>query len=501
MAEDTLKKRYIIKLTGNFINGLINIALIAIVPKSLGPIAYGQFTFIQQFYTQTIAFLDASTSIAFFTKLSAQSKRKELILFYFVFSIFLLILLSLFISILDLTHSIDKVLPSIPTEYVYLGLFFGYLTWFTQVYIKISDAYALTVSIELGKIIHKVFMLLVLMFIIHYTLFDLFYYFYFHYFSLLSFLLFVTIIFIKKNIITQKLLIIKLNYRELILEFYQYVSPLFIFNFIAIAVSLFDIWLLQHMSGSIQTGYYGLAYTVAAMCLLFTSAMTPLITREFSKYSALNDKKAIKRLFKKYVPMLYSLASFFGVFIAFQSENLLLIFTDDNFKDAYIVLMIMAFFPIHQTYGQLNGSLFFAMERTRRYSKIGIMISVSGLILSFLFLFYYEFAAEGLAWKMIIMQIIGVNIQLYFNVKSLKLKLLPFIYHQIYSIAFFVSIGYLANNIIPDITSYSLGDFLFRGFIYTLLSVVGIFFFPSIFSSTQKELFAIIYSIKKRLKR
>ena len=86
--EDSLKKRYYIKLIANFIMGVVNIILVAIVPKALGPVAFGQFSYIQQFFAQIIAFLDAGTSTAFFTKLSANHIRKELILFEVCLCIF-----------------------------------------------------------------------------------------------------------------------------------------------------------------------------------------------------------------------------------------------------------------------------------------------------------------------------------------------------------------------------------------------------------------------------
>ena len=76
--SDSLKKRYAIKLLANIVTGIINAVLVAIVPKALGPIVYGQFTFLQQFFNQLVAFMDASTSIGFFTKLSAKKCRREL---------------------------------------------------------------------------------------------------------------------------------------------------------------------------------------------------------------------------------------------------------------------------------------------------------------------------------------------------------------------------------------------------------------------------------------
>ena len=292
----------------------------------------------------------------------------------------------------------------------------------------------------------------------------------------------------------------RLDYKLLIGEFYKFASPLFVFNSIAISVSLFDIWLLQKVSGSIQTGYYGLAYSIAAMSLLFTSAMTQIITREFSKSFASNDIDNIKSLFQRYIPMLYAMAAYFGVFMSFQSENLIQIFTDENFRDVCVVLAIIAFFPIHQTYGQLNGSLFFAMEETSIYSKVGVFVSLSGLILSYIFIVYYEFGAEGFALKMVLMQVIGVNIQLYFNLKAIKMKLLPFILHQMYTVVFFIIIAYI-SSMFPTLTSSPIANVIISGIFYTLFVIAGVFVIPQIFSIDRSEILWTLKSIRNKLIR
>ena len=280
----------------------------------------------------------------------------------------------------------------------------------------------------------------------------------------------------------------------------KFSSPLFVFNIIAIVIGLFDIWLLQKMSGSIETGFYGLAYSIAAMCFLFTGAMTPIITREFSKYYEKKDIQEIKKLFKRYIPMLYSVAAYFGVFISFESENLIGIFADEKFKDAYLALVIMAFYPIHQTYGQLSGSLFFAMEETKLYKNIGILSSLVGLLLSFIFLYVLELGAVGFAWKMVLIQAVSVNIQLYYNVKLLSIKMLPFLIHQLVSVVFFVLLAYVSTQLI--FTSYSgLLVFLLKGAFYTIMVLIGTIFIPYIFATNKQELRDFWQNIKTKFKR
>lgn len=496
--EDSLKKRYVIKLLASFIAGIFNIILIAIVPKALGPIAFGQFSYLQQFFSQLIAFLDAGTSTAFFIKLSAKHERKELLAFYFIFSALLFITLYLFVYLTDIFDCSMHLLPNIPVYYIYFGLWFGFLTWLTQVYIKISDAYALTVSVEVIKILHKVFSLLLLLFFIHYLVFDLVSYFYFHYLSLISFILILTVLFVKKDIFTSEIMTFKLAYKQLTKEFIDFSSPLIIFNIVAIAIGLFDIWLLQKVSGSVETGFYGLAYSIAAMCFLFTGAMTPLITREFSKAYAKKETQEIKKLFKRYIPMLYAVAAYFGIFISFESENLIEIFTDEKFKNAYLVLVVMAFYPIHQTYGQLSGSLFFALEKTTLYRNIGLISSLIGLIFTFILIYMMELGAVGFAWKMILIQIISVNIQLYFNTKLLNLRVLPFLAHQIYTIVFFCVIAYLSTKIF-FIGENGILFFIIKGCMYTILVLIGTIFFPYIFASSRSELLRLAQSLKAKV--
>ena len=155
--ETSLKIRYLIKLTSNIINGLLNIVLVAIVPKALGTVAYGEFSYLFQFFSKLFGLLDSGSSIAFFTKLSAKQERKNLIGYYFIISLLILMLSIIFIYISEIINLQVQLFPDIEPQYIYLGLFFGFFTWWLQIFIKISDAYALTLSIEIIKIFYKTF--------------------------------------------------------------------------------------------------------------------------------------------------------------------------------------------------------------------------------------------------------------------------------------------------------------------------------------------------------
>ncbi len=492
--NQSLKSRYLIKLLSTIISGLINAVIIAIVPQALGAVAYGKFVYLQDFFIKAVGFLDMGSSIAFFTKLSADNRRRELILFYFSYLAFILILLILFIYILDITDYIYLLIPNISTKYIYFGLLFATFTWISQIFIKISDAFALTISVEIIKILHKIASLGLILYFIHIIGLSLDKYFYFHYISLISFLIILSWLFWKKDIFKNlKLSTLHSQFLNLLKEFIEYCHPLVLYSIVLSLVGIFDIWLLQSVAGSKEMGFYGVAYSLSAMAFLFSSAMTPIITREYSKFYGDGDIKSIRKLFLKYIPMLYSISAFFSIFISLHSQTILDIFISSNeFKEAYLVLVIMFFYPIHQTYGQLSGGLFYATGETKLLRNISLFIAPFSILVSIILIFFLKLGAIGLALKMVIVQFIGVNIQLYFNTKFLNLDFKYFLKHQLISILFFTAIGFL---------SYGVSNFILSGTIYTLWVIIFSYIFPQIFATSREEIETIFLRLKNAIKR
>ena len=90
MPEDSLKKRYLFKLSTNLIGLVTGVGTYAIIPRGLGPILYGNFSFLTNFFQQIVNFFDMGTSMCFYTKLSQRQKEFGLVSFYLYFSGFTL---------------------------------------------------------------------------------------------------------------------------------------------------------------------------------------------------------------------------------------------------------------------------------------------------------------------------------------------------------------------------------------------------------------------------
>ena len=154
-------------------------------------------------------------------------------------------------------------------------------------------------------------------------------------------------------------------------------------------------------------------------------------------------------------------------------------------------------YPIHQTYGQLSSSLYYSSERTNLYKNIGGSILIFGLPCSFFLIssgnYGLNLGSTGLALKMIIIQLVQVNILLYYNMKFINGKFSFYFLHQILSVLFFLIIGLFSDFLISIIFDNQILSFFISGFIYTILVIIFTYIFPYVFSLTRDDLKFYIY--------
>jgi len=504
MAEDSLKKRYFYKLSTNFIGLIINMATQTIIPRGLGPKSYGDFNFLSSFFTEVTAFLDMGTSIGFYTKLSHRQKDRGLVIFYMYFTIAASIAVVTFAFLAQITSTYKQLWPGQEILYVYMAVIWGILSWITQILNKMADAYGVTVSTELARMFQRGLglVLIILLFISkNLTLTNFFYYHYLMF--LLLGVLFIWIMERKGHIIFQQLKLSLKQIKDYFIEFYTYSHPLFVYALIGLIVGILDRWLLQYFGGSIQQGFFGLSYQIGALCFLFSSAMAPLLMREFSIAYGKQDLTEMARLFRRYIPLLYSVAAFFACFIAVQSDKVVYIFGGEKFKGATAALTIMAFYPIHQTYGQLSGSVFYAAGKTALYRNIGVAFMLIGLPTTFFLIapsaiMGLNLGATGLAIKMVILQLIAVNVMLFFNARLLKLSFWKYIAHQLICIVFLLLASFLVTFTVDNffyIGKNIIINFALSGVLYSIVVFIIVYFFPDLFGMKRNDILKLIAKV------
>jgi O-antigen/teichoic acid export membrane protein len=503
---DSLNKRYFFKILSKLITAPLTLIVQAILPRGLGPEVYGKYTFQTNIFQQVISFFDSGTTLAFYTGLSKNLQDKSIIRFYGGYSVIASIIVLITTSLIFLFNQNQSVFPGQEALYIFMTIFFIIITWWSEIIYKIIDAYGLTVNGEKILIYQKVFSGFIIFILYYYNLITLLNVFIYNYIVLFILIIWWTFALYKNKIFI--LIIPKLSIgdrKEKIIYFWKYSSPLLVYAFFGMIFALFDNWLLMKFAGPIQQGYFGLAFKLSSISFMFTGAMTQLITREFSIAHESNNLKKIASLFEKYIPLLYFVATFLSVFLIIYADFFTKLFGGKEFVKGVMPIAIMLFYPIHQTYGQLSGSLFYSTGQTKIYRNIGIFVLPIGLCFTWIALaplrnFGFELGATGLALKTVLVQLITVNIQLYFNTKYLKLSFFKFVWHQTYSLIVILLFAYLSRSIVSCFGSNELFSIFLSGILYTASILIFLYFKPSSISLNIEKRNAFIQYFFKKIK-
>lgn len=495
--EDTLRKRYAFKLLSNFSRSGISSVIQLMIPRSLGPVAYGNFGFMTAFFDNIVNSLEVGSSYWFYTKLSQKKDDKRIVVFYRLIMAGMIFLVLSFVFIAIVTNNNQKIWIDQSKQIIYLAVIYSIMNWILDVNTKIMDAYGLTVNSEKLKIIQKVIALVVISLLFFLHKLNLVTFFMYNYFIVVLLLFFFFIIKKRSGYLVPLTFKVKKEEGKYYLkDLYLFVYPLAIYTVVSLVTGIFDRWLLQKFGGSIQQGYFTLSFKISTIIALFTVSLTPLLMREFSIAFGKKDMENMRAMFRRYLPIMYTLTAYLSCFVAVQYDKIVLIFGGSEYSGAGLVVMVMAFFPIHQTYGQLTSTVYFATGQTRLYRNIGIIGMVFGWPLVYFLLapknmFGFDFGATGLAIKMVLINIIVVNVWLYFNTRFLKLSFGKFLIHQFASITIMLLIAILAKlgiDIIPGLGENIILSLILSGVIYTIVIVLISNYFPKLLGMDKESL-------------
>jgi hypothetical protein len=200
---------------------------------------------------------------------------------------------------------------------------------------------------------------------------------------------------------------------------------------------------------------------------------------------------------------MYALTAYFSVFVALHASDVVRLVGGQEYVGATLAMSIIALYPIHQTYGQLSGAVYYATGQTRLYRNIGIAMAILGLMLAAWLLLPADdggqgLGAAGLALKMVLIQFLGVNIQLWFNTRLLRLSFTRLLAHQAAVVLVFAACAWATAGLAGMASGLDwIARLLVAGFLYTL-AVAGLCWaFPSLTGLPRKDLTALLGRIRR----
>lgn len=514
----SLQKRFAFKLVANVIGVLLGLVTMAFVPRALGPEQFGRFEFVTNNFKLIFDTLTLQVPVAYFNWVSRKGHKEDTDLSFGVtlyFSLGMALLFGLFIAATQVGGWHALLWPEVPQVYLWEALAFTLAVFFYQFLVYLSDGKSLTVGLEKIRLLQNVMKCLALVGLVLAGMMNLHSYFWAQ-IAVIGGTVLISAVWLNRQGAWRAPALAPWAFpREEVLRYLgfvkDYARPLTVLMLSGFLFLYFDRWFLQLIGGSAQQGFFGLSDRLGQIAFIFTSAMTPLLTREFALAHEEQNRERLLALFER-IRLFLFIATVTSCFLSVQSESIVALVGGDKFRGAVVPIALMALFPIHQTFGQLSGALMVASGQTGLYAKIGIFMMAASLPITYVCIAPASFVvpglalgATGLALKMLIWQFVGTNIQLYCNTRYLRIPFLRWLALQlflvggIYGLAFgarTVAGMWDASGVLKLLGLSSLGDAVIghcsriavSGVIYLVVVAAVVFLVPGAAGMSRSEI-------------
>jgi len=393
-----------------FVSGIL-------IARGLNPAGYGELTFLLGSFVAIRALFDMGSSSAFYTFISSHSRGSKFFIFYFSWLALQFILTALLVVWLLPDALFEKIWIGELRSTVllaFIAAFFQQQLW--QMVGQIGESTRQTVIVQLLNIGVSVIYLtmIVLIFWLERT-------------SVQAILWLIILIYGIANIISYKILNYrniksieeKCTYKQILDEYWIYCKPMIGLAIAGFMYAFAEKWMLQKFSGAQQQGFFQIASQFAQVSLLATMSILNIFWKEIAEATARKDLSRVALLYKKINRGLVMLSAMLAGFLLPWSKQIVDNLLGPTYEDAWPVLAIMFLYPIHQSMGQIGGTMFMAEGETKKYVLLSIRTMLFTLPISYFALAPASgmkipglaLGAVGMAGYLVLTGVVAVNIQ------------------------------------------------------------------------------------------
>ncbi len=494
--------RYLFTIITTIIRGFLNLFLAFFLARTLGVLDYGKYTFLIAAFTFCTYLLDLASSSAFFTFTSENTQSRKFIKIYSLWVLFqfttIIGLLFIFFPtyLLEFFFTSDDRLLLI---LAFLGIFFKDYFW--SICSKMAEAQRETIKSQSINIVFVVMQLLVILSLwkLGYLSLELIFLSYG-----LEWLVACFIVASLYKALPSDQVSKNESASTIIKKFYTYCLPLVPLTLIGVFYNFSDRWMLQIWSGFKEQAFYNISHQISMVSILFTAAALKIFWKEISEYNFNKEYKKIISLFKRIYKLIFFISVFIsGIFLPWIAE-VIEIALGIEYEDAYLTMFILILYPIHQSLGQIAGVVLLATSRTKIHSIIGIITMIASIIITYIvlapednFLPGLNLGSSAVALKLIIIQIIQVNIMYYFIMREFKDEKLEF-YYQPKIIILILSIAFLSKFIVLYLSNFGIiSMFVISNIIYSVIIIFIAIKFSEILGINNEIMRDSMLKIKK----
>jgi O-antigen/teichoic acid export membrane protein len=274
--------------------------------------------------------------------------------------------------------------------------------------------------------------------------------------------------------------------KNILVEYRDYCLPLIPYAFISMTMGFADSWLLQNYGGAVEQAYYSIAAKFSAISLIATASIIRILWKEVAEANERGNRQRVQHVYERANRILFMLGLIISGFLIPWTKEIILLMLGNKYVGGSFVMALMFLYPIYQTLGQINGTMFYALELTRPCVLIGMIRMVVATIAAYFmlapasaFIPGLGLASTGLALKMVVLQFFGVNFSIWWLSRHQGWQF--HCAYQLIGLAIFLPLGFIVYwgvNLIMSSTGYVVIRGGVAGGLYVLISALIIYSMP-----------------------
>ena len=416
MNLSSFKLRFMVSAGANVIKAGLGFVTGMLLARGLGPAVYGDMAFLLGTFLSIRVLLDMGSSSAFYTFISQRPRGPSFFVYFFAWLAVQFALTLAFVCWLAPDAIFHHIWLNQPRALVAMALLASFVQqplWIVVGYV--GESMRRTVQVQLLGVLVSMFYLVAVAGLTWLGRLDLE-----HVFVLLiaQYLIASGVAYLWWRKSLSMHAVKEPGWRQIWSEYRGYCTPMLALSLVAFCYSFLDRWLLQSFAGSTQQGFYQVASQFSLVSLLATTSIMNIFWKEIAAAWSERDHARVARLYQQVSRGLVLFSAALTALILPWAGVLLSSVLGSAYSNALPILMVMLCYPIHQSLGQVNGSMLLACGRTREqmlngFIGMGISMPISYLLLApkSAWLPGLGMGALGLALKMLIISLIAVNIQ------------------------------------------------------------------------------------------
>lgn len=499
-----IKQRFATTFLANLVRGSVTLAIGILLARVFGATDYGRIAYLTATFMAIKQLLDLGTSAAFFTFISQQSKSIAYLGLFWTF-FFAKYFLAVAIIFVILPHDlVERIWNGEQDSIIALALGATALqfdVW--PVAAQMAESQRKTVSVQLlfmaTMVAHLLFVLV--LYLIGGLNIEI-------YFLVIAVLWLVAaavaVILYEPCSISGG----QLNIKNIFHDYVKFCLPIAPFFVIGFFLEMLDRWMLQAWGGSKQQAYLAVAQQLSSVSILVTVSLVKLFWKEMAEALHRKDTTRAKQIYFSTKRGVFFVSVFISAGIIPWSDYLIVLLFGSQYSSASFVFTLMMLCSIHQSLGQLEGAFIMASGQTKIGFFLNLLMFPFAPIASYFLLAPdflgvpgFKLGAEGIAIKLLIFQLISVNILGYLVCRSQNWQ-----YewkYQITTIIFLFLLGALGKLISLYLGFAVIHSLIFYAFSYTALVAVAmmvksdIFRIHDILNMVFRRKLSLFYEVKK----